>query len=351
MEFYILFFAILITLTLISLVYKNFDYTCYIVSTFIAIFFIGGRLNVGADFIEYQHIYNYEEKINFDFLFEFFFKLFRWLGLSYPEASLSFFMLTLLFFHLAIKDNSCKTLSLFFFILYSIVSLTSTIRQGLSLPFYLLAFNYILNLRKYYFYSFIGTLFHVSSFIMLLIYPLKKIKISRPNFLFVILFSFLVGYFDLINVLIWFIDNTITFNNYHANKILTYSTRYNEPMSLISQLYRLGGVLFLFIFNNSLCKREDLNFCKNIYLMTFLFTLIFKDNGVLINRLSFSTNVSLLYIAFNYDYISKKKITKEIILLFFITYFSVNYFKFILTDLRYGIESAYLPYRNFIFDN
>ncbi|MGB5116735.1 MAG: EpsG family protein [Providencia rettgeri] len=350
MELYILFFLILLFLALTSILAINLDNTCYIISSFVAMIFIGGRFNVGADFTEYDYIYNNVEKINFDFAFEFFFQLFRGIGFSYGLASFSFFLITLILLSISINSYKYKTITLFFFILYFIIPITSTIRQGLSLPFYLLAINHLFSFKKYMFFSITGALFHISNLIMVPFYFLKNLKLNKKKIISLLLFSFLLGQYEIINLVISTFEYFLSFGSSSANKILTYSTRYNEPMSYISQLYRTGGILFIFIFCLDLNKNEKLNFCQNIYFITFCLTLVFKDNGVLINRLSFSTNISLLYIAANFNIINKNKMVKNLILAFFLSYFSVNYFKFISTDLRYNVESAYLPYRNFFFE-
>lgn len=62
MELYILFFLILLFLMLTSVLASHSDTICYLLSSFISIIFIGGRLNVGADFTEYHYIYNNVDK-------------------------------------------------------------------------------------------------------------------------------------------------------------------------------------------------------------------------------------------------------------------------------------------------
>lgn len=349
MELYILFFLILLFLALTSILASHADTLCYLITSIIAIIFIGGRFNVGADFTEYNFIYDNVEKINFDLAFELFFKLFRAMGFNYNWASFSFFFITLSLLSIAIKNYKYKTVTLFFFILYFIIPLTSTIRQGLSLPFYLLAINYLFSLKRYMAFSILGTLFHISNLIMLPFYFIKNIKLNRKKIIFLLLTCFLLGQYEIINIFISILEYVLSFGSSSANKLLTYSTRYNEPMSYVSQMYRIGGIIFILIFCLNLSKDSKLNFCQNIYLATFCLTLLFKDNGVLINRLSFSTNISLLYIAANFNVISKNMTIRNLTFIFFLSYFSVNYFKFIATDLRYGIESAYLPYENFFF--
>lgn len=200
------------------------------------------------------------------------------------------------------------------------------------------------------FFSVTGSLFHISNLIMAPFYFLKNLKLNKTKITILLIISFLLGQYEIINLVISMSEYLLSFGSSSANKILTYSTRYSDPMSYISQLYRIGGILFILIFCLELNKNEKLNLCQNIYLITFCLTLIFKDNGILINRLSFSTNISLLYIASNFNIISKNNIIKNLIFIFFLSYFSVNYFKFIATVLRYNIESAYLPYRNFFFE-
>lgn len=347
MDYYIVFYLTLVFVSLVSLTNNNLDNICYVLILFFSILFIGGRYHVGADFIEYENIFKYSNDIRFDSGFLFLFKFFKSLGLSYAYASLLFYISTITLFSLAIKGFKYKTISVLFFILFLFVPLTSTIRQGLSIPFFILAINNLLNAKKYIIYSLVGVTFHSSAFILIPLYLLRKVSLGRNSVITLIIVSFFIGYLNVINYFLMLLSY-IPFTGASLTKVLTYSTRYTEPMSLIAQVYRLGAIFILFVFWNPISKDERLKFCKNVYIFVFALSLIFKDNGVLINRISFSTNIVLVYIASHYYMLTGSAVKKYLLLMFFCMYFTINYFKFISTDLRHGYQKAYLPYENFI---
>lgn len=350
MFIYFIFFLVGFSLSSLSIVYKKHDNTFAFFLFIISILFIAARWNVGADFIQYNNIYYYHDEYRFEYGFNIIFKIFNTIGISYAWVSFFISLLTFLLFTISIRHWKYKTVGLLFFILYFIVPLTSTIRQGLSLPFYIFAIYNLTKFSKYYIFTILGSLFHISNLIMVPLWFIRNIKITRATAIFILLLSCAVGYVGIIEYIV-IILKQISFLGNGITKLITYSTRYNSPMSIISQLYRLGALVFIFIYWKSISSNKELNFCKNIYIFIFMLTLIFKDNGVLINRLSFSTNVSFLYIASHFYLYNKNNIKKLIIYLLLAIYFSVNYFKFISMDLRNNIESAYLPYKNFIIEN
>ncbi|HIF9371758.1 TPA: EpsG family protein [Photobacterium damselae] len=352
MKYYIIFYFSLLVLTILSILSKKKDVDlilCFLLSV-LSIIFIGGRYNVGADFPEYQNIFYYVNDLRFEWGFSFLFSIFRDVGLSYSEASLGFYFFTLSIYLIAIRNMDNKTLLVSYFILFCFIPLTATIRQGMSLPFIVLAVINIENRNRYFLYTSIGVLFHASCGIMFILYFLKNINISRTKAVIIIIIAFAIGYLSLINYIITLI-NLLPFSNSTLTKILTYSTRYNDPMSISSQAYRVGALLLLFAVWNDTRNYKDINFCKNIYLFVFLLSLIFKDNGVLINRISFSTNVVLIYLVVKIYSINELKVNKLAFILLCSIYFSINYFKFTYLDLRYGYEKAYLPYQNFILND
>ncbi|WP_369472238.1 EpsG family protein [Vibrio hyugaensis] len=325
------------------------DVFCLITLFIVASIFIGGRYNGGADFIAYtKHYYHDNSEImNFELGFEYLFYLIRDLGFSFNHASLIIFVVNIGFFVFAIKELKYKTLSLFIFILYFFIPLTAVIRQGLSIPFMALAIINVRNSHKYFFYTIVAAFFHISSLIMIPLFFVRRIKLSRAMFAISISVCFVIGYTNPIEIII---SSLSGLNSHYVTRIMIYSTDYTDPMSLTAQLYRLAALGVLFFIWNEIQEDDELHFSGNIYLCVFLLTLLFKDNGVLINRISFSTNISFLYIMLNYWVVVKCESKKIILFLFILMYFPVNYFKFVSTETRFT-DKAYLPYQNFIFND
>ena len=345
---YILFHIIIILTIFFS--YKNriLDEYFSFVLIIISCLFIGGRLEVGADYTEYRDVFYSYSDTRFEPLFNMIFNLARGSILSYNTFSFFLYFLSISIFYIAIKNEKGKVLLLSGFILFMFVPLTSTIRQGLSLPFLALAIYNNQSPKRYFIYCLLGSFFHASALILLPLYVICGKYISIYRMAIFILISLIIGYLQPITIVIKFLE-TFSIVSGVGNKILTYSTRYNEPMSMIAQLYRVGFILLLLPIWNVISQDRISNFSKNIYIYMFLLTLIFKDNGVLVNRLTFSTNISCVLILGRLLYLNFSETKKYFIFVILFLYFSFSYYKFIYTDLRHSVEKAYLPYENGLF--
>ncbi|WP_341659289.1 EpsG family protein [Vibrio sp.] len=327
---------------------KIIDYYLYFFVLCISVLFIGLRYEVGADYTEYSSLFYSADSTRFEPLSNIIFELFRYFGFTYNSLSLFLFVITVFLFTLSIKGLQYKTLLLVSFIFFLFVPLTSTIRQGLSLPFFILAIINHDSIKKYILFSLLGSLFHASALILLPLYFVKKIRMTKALFLILLCFSLILGYLNPIGIIID-LAKSLASDFLYFNKLLTYSTKYDEPMSISAQVYRLGFIVILLIIWDELDSSVSACFAKNIYLVMFMLTLIFKDNGVLINRLTFSTNITVIYILSCYLTIEASIKKKALIATSLVLYFSFNYYKFVYTDLRHSVEKAYIPYKNGLF--
>ncbi|KGR34550.1 hypothetical protein OA39_02920 [Vibrio campbellii] len=345
MGVYLTYYVFLIVSLIFSLKNRILDLYFYFFVSCVSVFFIGARFEVGADYTEYSSLFYSSATTRFEPFFNVTFELFRELGFTYNSLSLCYFLITILLLTYAIKDFEYKTLFLVSFILFLFVPITSTIRQGLSLPFYILAIVNYNSFKKYSIFTILGAFFHASTLVLIPLYLLSKFKISKFNFILLVFISIFIGFLNPINILISLMQ-MISSDFLIANKLLTYSTRYSDPMSLSAQLYRVGFVVVLLYIWNVIENDRVATFSKNIYIFIFLLTFVFKDNGVLVNRLAFSTNITILCILSRYLILENISLKKTFVSLFLIVYFSVNYYKFIYTDMRHSVEKAYLPYKN-----
>ncbi|EFJ5530702.1 O56 family O-antigen polymerase [Escherichia coli] len=342
---YIIFYSLSLTLVVLSLVLKKYDWFWLLFLLFISIIFIGLRVNVGADYTEYVRIYNQSYDTNFELGFDIIFNLFKRFGYDYVFVSLFVFILTSFFFLYSIKSLQHKTLIYFCFLLFMFVPLTSTIRQGLAIPFFIIC---LLNADrpKVYFMSIaIGSFFHYSILFMLFFFFVRYFKQSYCRAYFIILFFLGLSVFNIVEymiILLHYIPSLGTL----SSKLLMYTQRYNVTLSLTSVAYKLAGLLLVTSFMSFIKINKKLLCSYNLYYISLCLFILFKDNSVFTNRLMYATNISLVTFFSFLLSMMNAFYRKAIVTFLFVIYFSINYFKFTATDLRHSIESAYMPYKS-----
>ncbi|HDX9256683.1 TPA: O24 family O-antigen polymerase, partial [Escherichia coli] len=278
---YVMFYCSSLVLVVLSLVLKKYDWFWLLFLLFFSAVFVGLRVDVGADYTEYAQIYNQSGNItNFELGFDIIFNYGKRLGYDYVFVSLFFFLLTTLFFIYSIKELNYKTLIYFCFLLFMFVPLTSTIRQGLAIPFFVMC---ILNSDrpKVYFTSIaLGCLFHYSILFMFFFFWVRHIKQSYCRaFLIVLLFS-LLSIFNIVEYIIMLL-NYMPGLGAISTKLLMYTQRYQVEFSMNSFVYKLAGLLLITMFMPFIKVNEKLRCSYNLYFITVCIFILLKDNAVL----------------------------------------------------------------------
>lgn len=344
---YMLFYFSLLMITFLSLLLRKYEGYFLLFSFFISILFIGLRVNVGADFTEYTRIYAQSGVTNFELGFDLIFNFFKELDFEYTSVSLVIFIITAIFFIFAIKKQKYKTLIYFCFLLFMFVPITSTIRQGLVIPFFTICLLNTERAKVYFLSVLAGCFFHYSILFMLFFFFIRHVKQSYQRTFLVLLIFAVLSAFNVVNymiLLLQYIPNLGTI----SSKILMYTQRYKVEFSLTSFSFKLAGLLFLSLFMNYIKDDKKLLCCYNLYFITLCLFILFKDNSVLTNRLTYATNISLVvFFSVLLPYI-KNFHQKAIITTLFVMYFTFSYFKFVATDLRHSVEPAYLPYQTLL---
>lgn len=180
----------------------------YLVCFFVLIFLTASRVNLGADYKNYQRAYKYQNGSNifrnFDFAFALLMRFASIIKLNFNGFLFLCSLINFIFLYKAFSyyDKDHISFLLITYLLYFdlfIYSL-SAMRQFFTISIHLYALRYIENKKflKYLFFSIIGGLFHWSGFVLILLYFVYRYLMNKglkQNFCFLIFIAFL--YFGL----------------------------------------------------------------------------------------------------------------------------------------------------------
>jgi len=230
------------------------------------LFFACTRFGIGTDYFNYYRIFNglpasfnnltllklasYGVEPGFSFLII----LFKRLNLSYVQfiAFCSFIPLTLIFYTIQ-KYSINKTVSLFiFFANYYMVYIESALRQGIAMAIFLHAILSLISTKKiinYLFLILIGTTFHVSLIITLIVPVIlkfnKKLLLNKYSVILLSIIAFIAG-------IVFFrsIVSIIPRINIYANDDSYYFSIILRTLNMVLILYMYARV------KNNLSKTE-----------------------------------------------------------------------------------------------
>lgn len=222
-----------------------------VLASFLILFvFLGFRVNLGRDWINYQRIFDAVNQQHFlfgksrEYGFLFLVSFLKEMELDFQAFIIVSSLLMLLLFFLAFRKYVfLLPFAIFvFFMDWGYPVVINTIRQGIALMAFLNAISYIDNReenanRKFCFFLCIGVLFHYSILLMLPFYYIAKIKLDFFNFLILLFFVFALSFL----VIIPLYENTmILMEKYQSYRGASYI--YNESTS-----FGLGATLVLLI--------------------------------------------------------------------------------------------------------
>ena len=154
----------------------SFAYIEVILPLFIFAFIFGCRYNVGVDYPGYLEVYLYGGERTYEFLFAWVTEKMSSLGIHYAFyfALWAFLQVFLLFY--AFRNQRFLFPYMAFFLIFGsyYMSMMNIIRQQLAACVFMVSLQYIdnKNIVKYVLSVFVASLFHVSAWLLLIVYPL-----------------------------------------------------------------------------------------------------------------------------------------------------------------------------------
>lgn len=255
-----------------------------------------------------------------------------------------FLMYTLYYF---IKKHSKKyMLSLLLY--YSIFFLhfnMSLIRQGIALSFFMISIDMIMdqNLLKFLITVLIGALFHISILIVIPVYFLRTIKISKGNLLIILFVSYIIRILNIsISSMIFFIlPDFITSDLVHY--INTYQ---NVSFFTFGNLERfIMAIVLIFTYEKLVKINKDNILYFNIYIIYLLFNLLLFENIGILTRIRFYFQLQYIIIIPILLGLLKDNFSKMIA---YIYVFSLSIIPLVNFLNGYVNSILYNPYKNYI---
>jgi hypothetical protein len=335
---YLVVFSILY---LLSLIPRN-KFILFLVYVFL-ILFIGWRYEVGCDWNGY--LLNYEAAANLSFvevsifqgrepLFGFIIFLVRYLNLNYEWLNIIAAMIFFsgLSFFIKYQKNPVLYLALSFPILLIHMPM-SGIRQACAIGMEFIAISYFLKgkFSKYLLFIILGTMFHISTAILLvpLIFTLNKIKSK-------ILVSFLISSFL---ILIYFLFSEIisTRSFYYFSKDFEQANG-----ALWRLLFSSPGLLFLSKkFRRKFSVKDD---GLNKFILIYLFAIVFYPLSSIV-----SDRINYFYLPILLHFFVKlfEAMKYKSFLRFGITFYFYIFF-IVWISISTLFSKCYLPYKNLL---
>jgi transmembrane protein EpsG len=254
-------------------------------------------------------------------------------------------LLTYFFLFKALNNQGVLFFGLFFYILLFYALTNTFIRQGISAAIFLYSLRFILQRKflKYLLLIILASTFHLSSLILIPVYLLNHINLSKKKLLFIIFISTALiflgsNYFSL------FIEYILLIPQYG----FYLSTQYIESdnnTGLGILLKVLSGIIIIWNIDKIRLSNPKSNLFINIYMIGILLTLIASQIAI-VARLAYPFNIAGIFVfAFFLKSLDIRKLTpKEFISLSLLLLFS-----FALFEVEFiNNENHLTPYQTFL---
>ncbi|CAK2012757.1 putative EpsG family protein [Vibrio crassostreae] len=280
------------------------DLSLALIMSFVVILTIGLRYD-GIDYDQYFYIYDNVK--SFDYFSIFGYDIdpmtpiesgFYWLALIEKSLSNHFynFIFIIAFISVLMKFFSFEKLSPYIclsFFLYICLDWywkdLSQIRNGIATAFCLFSLYYLYNKEKvkFLFFVFIGSLFHLSSFIMMVSIFCRYM--SYRFLYFLVSISIIVAYFGGVGLILSELFSMLGFSS--TSRIVKYaeSGLYVDGISLFggTSLFYLVTLFLLALFKDELVYKWPINrLLIKVYIVGLSLTYLFIDYGILSGRIS-----------------------------------------------------------------
>ena len=331
---------------------KNISSNFIYIYLLLLIFFIGFKHDTGGDWIQYLH--NYENPLIFslvnlsirsDYLYNYLAFLFYSFGLNFYFFNLLlavFFVLCLFYFCQLFKSISLAFV-FSFPIIIMIMGLGFT-RQGIAFAFVLIAIISFIKQNKVSFilWMIIAILFHKSSIVMLLFYPLISSKINY----FEIFFLFL-----LLIIIIFLLKSEFLnlYNNYIGSNLYNNaeSGTYLESKGAIFRvgLNCIAAVIFLFLMNELTENNNEKKIFFMFSIISFVCLILVFKYSVFIDRFNYYLTPLQVFVYSRLPFFFNNLRTQE----FFKISLSFLHIAILFVWINFAENShAWLPYQNIL---
>ncbi|MGO1369353.1 EpsG family protein [Senegalia sp. (in: firmicutes)] len=281
MKIYIIQLIIIIFLIFIrnKITKKQMNIILFIYFIFLAIV-AGLRFEIGTDYINYNNIYKYSEILIKDSPKE---RGFYAINLLFQKLNINFQMSLMIFsivsnflmYYGIIKLSKNPAISTFLYLAtgmyYSFFNIT---RQGLAIAFILLAIYLLIKKRFILYYiiiTIIALVFHRTAIILFIVPLIMKINIKTKYILLTFITIIVAQYFNLINRLVFYINDILKLPYGMYKEKLLESVGVNPLNMVIPTLL----IIIIVIFKNQLIQRNKVNkLFINISYIHYIFTVL-----------------------------------------------------------------------------
>ncbi|WP_308765557.1 EpsG family protein [uncultured Bacteroides sp.] len=331
---------------------------------FVILFFVGFRYKLASDWKSYELMLNQIEPfsevlfsycpnfegLNIEIGFKLYLSLLKQLGLNLEFLTFSVSCFNLISFYYFLKWLNLKRIFTYIFVYLSIVMIVEfdIMRQSLALYIFLYAIPYIgISLKRYLLIIIIASCFHITAILLLPLYFMKKMPISKSSFL-AIGFLYIVTLFiplPLSKVLeaISFFSGSLSFERFSY-----FIDLYTKPTGItVTACFNLLLLLMAFIMNYRIKEYSaTYQLLYKFYLLYILVYIIFGGVKMATDRI-----VYYFYFAFAFVFVSSIDLNyshKNKYLLMFICLM----YPFLRLNSIFSNEAAKIgltPYRTFFY--
>lgn len=343
------------------------------ISNIIIVLFIGYRNKIGVDWWNYENFFYNFESVNY--LINGFFKKYlqtynhmeigfkilvtflQSIGLNYVYLQVIISILMIVSINkftkkdILLKKNYFSFLSLF--LIHYLFLDIDLLRQSISFYIFLYSFDFLFlkNNRKFIIFNIIGSFFHFSGFInLLLCLFLKKIRIKTYSIVIILLIYISSKMINISNIYSFLAEKFILSNINILSKIGLYLK--NSSPNNINNLFFLNIILILYILYslNFLEKGKDLKkiMIIKLFLLFIILESFFGNYRVGLERFNYYYQFTIPYlIIMVVNSLKVEYFFKKIIIIFCVgIYLSLRIFIF---SKSLEARMVYLPYSNYLF--
>lgn len=316
----------------------------------IMVFIISFRYQIGVDWIGYENYFNDNRIDGIEKGFIYFNNIFHFFQINFYWSSFFYSIFSLVVIYIFLKKYFyiiCLPISLFLYKGFIYLSIDQ-VRQFLALGLSLIAINFFIEKKKLLFlvFIFLGTFFHKSILVLLLLCLYKKKELSYFKLINLFILSLLTGLFGLkvIFYIINFIEKIGFFNPYFMEKILVYlkDTNIKNAFTIGNIERNIVYIVVIFYLLKDKYKNDRLNIFIFIYILYNSIGNIFILIPNFSLRLSYYFIFGMIYcISFAILKIQDRKISMILITI----YLSISTLYFFKNTIYLN---TLIPYKNYI---
>lgn len=232
-----------------------------IILTFIT-FMIGLRYGVGIDYFNYQVAFDMRyDAFSYEPIYSFLMYFIKTKFDKFYYLTFIMILLTNIFIYLGLKKRNINgnyfLLSIFIYSSNMALVFFNLMRQGVAVAIFFYASKFIeeRNFKKYLLYIFIGAGFHSSILILLPLYFVKNLNISKYKYLLLIVIGYIFTYTKIAQTILNFVAYKIPmFSKYYNHSYI-----FNKDIKILSLGVLLNIIFVLILLNFSKGKKYTID--------------------------------------------------------------------------------------------